>query len=222
MMLSGIDIDRAIRRYAQLNGSEGAGMPSYADRQKNAPVINIDPFKESRMNPNSYNLTLHKHLKVYALAANMMLIARHFPSQGVNPERPKTGPLSLDARKDTPTVDIEIPEEGIVLEPGVLYLGRTVEHTEAFNCVPSIEGRSSIGRLGISVHLTAGFGDVGFCGTWTLEIAVVHPVRVYAGMEVCQICYHTVSEDHMDYKGRYLGQKDPTASRLHQGDDNAD
>ena len=111
---------------------------------------------------------------------------------------------------------IYTPDGGLVLTPGILYLARTAEYTETFNCVPCIEGRSSVGRLGIDVHATAGFGDVGFCGTWTLEISVIHPVRVYPYMEICQIVYTTISADHDNYKGKYLGQVEPVASRIHR------
>lgn len=217
MMLSGIDIKRAIERGDRLNGEA----PRHTGDADHDPVILIDPFQESRLNPNSYNLTLHKHLKVYDITDNRMLIRKHL--RKIRDMKAEHAAESfLDARKATPTVDIEIPEGGLVLEPGTLYLARTVEHTEAWNCVPAIAGRSSTGRLGLSIHETAGFGDVGFCGTWTMEMVVTHPVRVYAGMEVCQICYHMVSEDHENYKGRYLGQTDPTASRLHQGDKSSD
>ena len=78
----------------------------------------------------------------------------------------------------------EITKEGFVLQPGVLYLGVTEEYTETHNAVPFLEGKSSIGRLGIDIHATAGKGDVGFCNTWTLEISCVHPVRVYPGMPI--------------------------------------
>ena len=74
-----------------------------------------------------------------------------------------------------------------MLEPNRLYLGRTGEHTETKNLVPMLEGRSSIGRLGLFVHVTAGFGDVGFRGFWTLEIFCVQPIRIYSGLEICQI-----------------------------------
>ena len=84
-------------------------------------------------------------------------------------------------------------DEGLVLSPNQLYLGRTVERTETHNLVPMIEGRSSVGRLGLFVHVTAGFGDVGFCGYWTLEMFAVQPVRIYPGVPICQIFYHEIS-----------------------------
>jgi dCTP deaminase len=116
--------------------------------------------------------------------------------------------------KDNPTKELIIPPEGIVLEPGHLYLGATVEHTETYNLVPFIEGRSSVARLGLSIHLTAGFGESNFQGTWTLEMTVVYPLRVYAGVELCQIGYSPLVGESTDYKGKYQGQTGPKASQL--------
>jgi dCTP deaminase len=127
--------------------------------------IVIDPFDPQRLNPNSYNLTLHDELIVYE-------------------------EVVLDMRKPNRHRRIKIPADGLVLSPNQLYLGRTAERTETYNLVPMIEGRSSIGRLGLFVHVTAGFGDVGFCGYWTLEMFAVQPVRIYAGVAICQIIYH--------------------------------
>ena len=108
-----------------------------------------------------------------------------------------------------------IPEEGLVLRPSQLYLARTVERTETHRYVPMIEGRSSIGRLGLFVHVTAGFGDVGFCGFWTLEMFAVQPVRIYAGVEICQIFYHQVAGDITEYKSdKYQHNQDIQPSLL--------
>jgi len=68
----------------------------------------------------------------------------------------------------------------------------TEEYTETHNAVPFLEGKSSVGRLGIDIHATAGKGDVGFCNSWTLEISCVQPVRVYAGMPIGQLIYFHV------------------------------
>ena len=136
--------------------------------------IVIDPFDESRLNPNSYNLTLHDEVMVYE-------------------------ELILDMRKANRVRRLSIPPEGIVLTPGQLFLGRTVERTETHGLVPMIEGRSSVGRLGLFVHITAGFGDVGFRGFWTLEMFAVQPVRVYPGVPIAQIFYHAVQGEVSDY-----------------------
>ena len=139
--------------------------------------IKIEPYREDRLNPNSYNLTLHDELGVYEDA-------------------------ELDMKRKPAMQLVRIPEEGYVLQPGRLYLGRTAEYTETHGYIPMLEGRSSIGRLGMFVHITAGFGDVGFCGYWTLEIATIHPIRIYAGVEICQIFYHQIHGDYVPYRSR--------------------
>jgi len=132
--------------------------------------IAITPFDESLIGPNSCNLRLHNELLVY------------------------TDEI-LDMKKPLNTKKIIIPEEGLVLEPGKLYLGRTHEHTSTNKFVPMLEGRSSIGRLGLYIHVTAGFGDVGFSGYWTLEIQCIQPIKIYPMVEIGQIYYHTLDGD---------------------------
>jgi dCTP deaminase len=123
--------------------------------------------------------------------------------------------MPLDMKKDNPAEQLIIPAEGILLEPGRLYLGRTIEHTVTKNLVPMLEGRSSVGRLGLFVHVTAGFGDTGFSGFWTLEIQCVHPVRIYAGVEICQIFYHEVVGTVLNYESKkYQANKGVQTSRL--------
>lgn len=123
----------------------------------------------------------------------------------------------IDMKKPNETIEFTIPEEGYVLQPGVLYIGRTVERTASDYYIPMINGRSSGGRLGISIHICAGFGDVGFDGTWTLEITCVEPVRIYPNTEIAQVCYFKpVGKIGKLYRGRYFGQLDATASRFHR------
>ena len=142
-------------------------------------TIIIDPFDPALLNPNSYNLRLHHELLVY------------------------NAPM-LDMKQKNGCRKVTIPEEGLVLEPHVLYLGRTLEYTKTTTYVPMLEGRSSIGRLGLFVHVTAGFGDVGFAGFWTLEMHCIQPIRVYPGVEICQIYYHTIYGDYDLYaSGKY-------------------
>lgn len=142
-------------------------------------AIFIEPFDPRRLNPNSYNLTLHNELLVYE---NRL----------------------LDMKMENPVEQLTIPEEGLVLQPDRLYLGRTQEFTRTENFVPMLEGRSSVGRLGLFIHVTAGFGDVGFAGYWTLEIFCVQPIRIYPGVEICQIYYHDIRGDYEPYRsGKY-------------------
>lgn len=138
--------------------------------------IIIDPFREQQLNPNSYNLTLHNELLVYDSE-------------------------ELDMAADNPCTKLVIPPEGLVLQPSRLYLGRTAEFTETQGYVPMLEGRSSIGRLGLFVHITAGFGDIGFRGYWTLEVFCVQPIRIYSGVQICQIFYHTIEGNYRSYDG---------------------
>lgn len=161
-------------------------------RSKLDSDILIEPFDEKHINPNSYNLTLHKDILTYE-------------------------EIVLDMRKCNRVNRMEIPESGMVLEPNRLYLGRTVERTETHNLVPMIEGRSSIGRLGLFVHVTAGFGDVGFSGFWTLEMFAVQPVKIYPGVSICQIFYHQITGDIHEYKdGKYQNNQDVQPSLLYK------
>jgi dCTP deaminase len=152
--------------------------------------IIIDPFDEAQLNPNSYNLRLHDELLVYE-------------------------EIVLDMRRPNRYRRYTIPEEGFVLQPNMLYLGRTMERTETHNLVPMLEGRSSVGRLGLFVHVTAGFGDVGFRGFWTLEMFAVQPVRVYPGVQICQMFYHTRHGDVTEYRSdKYQNNRDIQPSLL--------
>lgn len=96
----------------------------------------------------------------------------------------------LDPKIDNQYRISDIPDDGMLLMPGELYLTQTAEYTETRDLVPMVEGRSSWGRLGLFIHITAGFGDVGFCGHWTLEMTVVRPLIIYPGVEIAQIFYH--------------------------------
>jgi dCTP deaminase len=131
----------------------------------------------------------------------------------------------LDAAKENAIHYYAIPCDGFVLTPGHLYLGVTREHTESHDCVPRLSGKSSVGRLGISVHVTAGEGDAGFIGHWTLEITAALPVRIYAGMPIGQITWTEcprVSQEYaakasMKYAqtGGFQADPRPMPSRMH-------
>ena len=139
--------------------------------------IVIEPYDRACLGTNSYDVHLSRHLATY---------------------RDRV----LDARKHNEIQSIEIPENGFVLHPNTLYLGVTEEYTETHRTVPFLEGKSSVGRLGIDIHATAGKGDVGFCNTWTLEISCTHPVRVYAGMPIGQLIYFRVDGEIETYYNR--------------------
>ncbi|MAT68998.1 MAG: dCTP deaminase [Planctomycetaceae bacterium] len=164
-------------------------LTGHAIAQRLGGDIKIEPYDEAHLNPNSYNLTLHDELIVYE-------------------------EVVLDMAKANRVRRVHIPEEGLVLSPNQLYLGRTVERTETHNLVPQIEGRSSVGRLGLFVHVTAGFGDVGFSGYWTLEMFAVQPVRIYPGVPICQIFYHEVTGDIAEYDSKYQHNHDIQPSLL--------
>lgn len=148
--------------------------------------IKITPYKRDCLGSNSYDVHLGQHLATYD-----------------NHE--------LDAKKHNTISHFDIPDEGYVLQPDRFYLGVTEEYTETHAHVPFLEGKSSTGRLGIDIHATAGKGDVGFCGNWTLEISVKQPVRVYKGMPIGQLIYFPVEgEIEVKYNekknAKYSGQ----------------
>ena len=154
--------------------------------------IIIEPYNRNQLNSNSYNVRLHNKLLIY---------------------KEKT----LDMKKPNETKEIIISEEGYKLEPNELYLGRTLEYTTTKNFVPMIEGRSSIGRLGIFIHITAGFGDVGFSGYWTLEIFCIKPIIIYPNVEIAQLYYHTIDGEYEEYSsGKYQNNTDVQPSMLYK------
>lgn len=127
-------------------------------------LIKVEPFNLSCLGTNSYDVHLGTTLGLYESDI-------------------------LDAKSHNKIRTFEIPAEGFVLMPDQFYLGVTHEYTETLAHVPFLEGKSSVGRLGIDIHATAGKGDVGFCNHWTLEISVKKPVRVYPLMPIGQIIY---------------------------------
>jgi dCTP deaminase len=151
-------------------------------------TIKIEPFIQDSLGSNSYDVHLGKWLATYT---------NHI----------------LDAKKHNKIEYFEIPEDGFVLYPHVFYLGVTAEYTETHAHVPFLEGKSSTGRLGIDIHATAGKGDVGFCGNWTLEISVKQPVKIYKGMPIGQLIYFPVDGEigvkyNQKKNAKYSGQPD--------------
>jgi dCTP deaminase len=216
----------------------GGGMLTGAEIEKQIRKgnIKIDPFDPNCLNPNSYNLKLHPQLLVYKRNSNRDGVVPVNPS--ITIDMPDIDSMEIcpdialvenmpiiqsnildpiDMKTENETIEFEIPEEGYVLQPGVLYIGRTVERTFTDKFIPMINGRSSGGRLGISIHICAGFGDIGFDGTWTLEITCVEPVRIYPNTEIAQVCYFKpYGKVGKLYRGRYFGQEDATASRFYK------
>jgi dCTP deaminase len=158
--------------------------------------IKIIPFDVNCVNSNSYDVHLGKTLGVYKDAV-------------------------LDCKAKNEINEIVIPDYGLLLLPGELYLAHTIEYTEFNKHVCTLEGKSSVGRLGIEIHRTAGFGDAGFSGHWTLEIAVTKPCIVYANMPIGQLVFHECYKPIRGYKDRkgskYSKQEaKPVASKMYK------
>ncbi len=129
--------------------------------------IIIKPFHRECLGTNSYDVHLGNILSRYKDAV-------------------------IDAKKENPIESFEIPEEGFELKSSELYLASTIEYTETHGFIPFLDGKSSTGRLGLSIHETAGKGDAGFKGHWTLEIRAGHHLKIYVGMPIAQIYFHTI------------------------------
>lgn len=140
--------------------------------------ITIDPFESTQLNPNSYNYRLAPEIKV-------------------STER------TLDASETGTWTPFRIPDEGFVLEPHHLYLGSTVERIGSSVYVPSLIGRSSLGRLGMFLQTSADLGNLGSIHCWTLEIKVVQRLRVYANMFAGQVSFWRPKGNIRSYSGRY-------------------
>ncbi|MEW9532848.1 hypothetical protein [Microbispora sp. NPDC049125] len=147
-------------------------------RQREAGCISIEPFSCEQVNPNSYNYRLGPALRTHA------------------------GPV-IDALGAHPLDETAIPAEGILLRPGCVYLGTTAERIGSTHYVPSLIGRSSLGRLGVYLQVSADLGNLGAIHHWTLEIVVCQAIRVYAGMTVGQVSFWTPSGDKCPYDGHF-------------------
>lgn len=167
-------------------------------RQVELGEIEIDPFVPEHVNPASVDLTLGQKFLTFPQRLDMAFVF--------------VG--TLDSSRENEMEENWILPDGVVLVPNRLYLMHTAESLHTSKFVTCIDGKSSLGRLGILVHLTAGYGDTGFRGEYTLEVAVVHPVRVYAGMRFCQARFHAVQGEVEQYAGNYTGEasRGPVAS----------
>ena len=184
---------------AQLTGATLTGAEIV--RQMIMGNIEIDGFDMKNLNPNSYNLTLGNTIKTY---------------RPVHQSKNKNDhSMYLDILKDNPYEEITITEEGFALVPGKVYIATTNERTFSSKFQPKIDGRSSVGRLGIMVHLTAGYGDIGFDGKWTLELAVIQPIIIYPNIPICQVSFMVPAGDtSIQYNGRYQHQTDAETSKF--------
>jgi len=160
-------------------------------QEKLGNEIIIEPFAINQLNPNSYNLSLHNELMVY------------------------TDPI-LDMKSENKTEKIIIPQTGLLLQPQRLYLARTQEWTSTDYYVPMIEGRSSIARLGLFIHASAGFGNIGSSGYWTLELVATQSLRIYPGIQICQIYFQELQGRFDMYSKKYKASNDIQPSYLYK------
>jgi rifampicin phosphotransferase len=162
---------------------------SEIQKQVELKKIHIEPFIPENLNPNSYNFRLGKTLKVYT-------------------------EIVLDAKKENAFETIEIHEEGFILLPNQLYLGHTIEEMGSDFFVPIMQARSSVGRLGLYIYLNSGLGDLGFKRQWTLELHVIHPLKVYPGMKVGQMLFWKPLGEIKLYQGKYKDAVGPQTSMI--------
>ena len=187
--------------------------------------IVIDPFDREKLNAHSYDVTLGKAFKMYIQNHNEGLVADidyQRVGEGLIQKVYVTERPYLDAKADNPTVEFEIPDDGIVLIPGNLYLMHTVERVNSRRYAPMLNGKSSVGRLGTEIHCTAGYGDVGFSGKhWTLEVQVALPVKIHPGMPIGQIQFEVVDGEILrpydkNPRSKYNGDNKAEGSKMHR------
>lgn len=196
-------------------------------RQVQAGRIEITPFQPDHVNdevvtpefinPASVDLTLGDEIGVYADWVDIP-----FKPGAAAPNFVEDGRFfrALDRIYDIKTkpnlVKFKIDrEKGWVLRPGIGYLAHTVERVKTDFFVPVLDGKSSIGRLFVKIHETAGYGDPHFNGQYTLEVTAMHPIRVYPDIRFCQIRFHAIQGDVTPYEGNYTGDdaRGPVASK---------
>jgi dCTP deaminase len=105
--------------------------------------------------------------------------------------------------------ELFLSDSGVVLEPGILYLGATFEIIGSTKYVITLLGRSSIGRLGLFLNVTADLGHTGSISRWTLEMKVVQPLRIYPLMRIGQVAFWFQTGDVGQYSGKYQGDLQP-------------
>lgn len=167
--------------------------------------ITVDPFTDGMIQPSSIDVRLDKYFRVFD-----------------NHKYPHIDP-AMDQSDLTRPIETD-GDDIFILHPGEFVLGSTYETVALPNDVAArLEGKSSLGRLGLMTHSTAGFIDPGFSGHVTLELANVAtlPMKLYPGMKIGQMCFFRLSTPadypygSEKYGSRYQGQRGPTASRGH-------
>src|SRR4051812_12126417 len=169
--------------------------------------VKIEPFDETMIQPASVDLKLGGSFRVF----------HNFRVESIDIADPPQGLTELVEVAD---------DEPFIVHPGEFVLGRTAEFVEMpDNLVARVEGKSSLGRLGLIVHATAGFVDPGFQGTLTLEITNLTrvPIKLWAGKPIAQLSFMELDRaaerpyGHPDLGSHYQGQVDPTESRYEGG-----
>jgi dCTP deaminase len=150
--------------------------------------IIIDPFTPQQVNPNSYNLRLCDTITIY--------------------DEPV-----LDPARENKTRRLVIPDDGLVLDRDLIYLGASVEVIGSREYVPILRARSSTARLGLFVHVTADLVDLGAIGQLTFQLHAVQRVRVYPHMEIGQVTFWKTLGDRIQYQGKYQDSVGPVPSR---------
>lgn len=153
--------------------------------------LHIKPFIEANINPNSYN---------YRLGETLLMITNNI----------------IDLKKPVKYKKIHLTEKGYVLQPGKLYLGSTVEEIGSNYYITSLIGRSSLGRLGLFLQITADLGHLGAKHCWTLELTTVQPLRIYPMMKIGQISFWVPEGmDDIKYNGEYAKYSIPHISEFY-------
>jgi dCTP deaminase len=199
--------------------------------------IHISPFDNAQLNPVSYDLTLGRSLKVYREVVDLPDVYREaelgIQHDSLQEELPKllfknSEHLRYNWRRrvysDTDNETVEMRGEigdYVHLQPGIGYLCHTEEAVGSEYFVPVLDGKSSLGRLFVAVHITAGYGDPGFKGQWTLEVVVTQPVQLQIGQRIAQVRFHTIEAGIYPvdlYNGRYRGDATGELVRIHSYD----
>lgn len=164
--------------------------PKIKEEVESGKII-ISPFDDNQLNPNSYDFRIGNKVLIYKNRV-------------------------LDAKKQNETEELIIPEGGLVLQPDRLYLGHTIERVGSTSYVPIVRGKSSTGRIGLFVHITADLIDIGYIGQYTLMMHAVQPVRIYPNMKIGQVTFWCVFGEVALYNGKYQNGIGPQASEVYR------